>query len=90
MLQSIPTAEFIKHYGIYADDALKHPIIIQKHNRNSLVLVSYKEFDILEKIKEQYNDLLLKLKMDEVKKRDNYVGKEEVLKLLAEANKNDK
>ncbi len=34
---------------------MKHPIIIQKHNRNSLVLVSYKEFDILEKIKEQYN-----------------------------------
>ena len=85
MLQSIATAEFIKHYGVYADDALTEPVIIQKYNRNSLVLVSYKEFDILKKIKEQYNDLLLKLKMDEAKNGE-YVDREEVFKLLQSLN----
>ncbi len=83
---TIAATEFKKHYGEYVDDALTEPVIIQKYNRNSLVLVSYKEFSILEKIKEQYNDLILKLKMDEAKKGE-YVGKEEVVKMLAKINK---
>lgn len=40
----VTTADFIKHYGSLADQALSEPLTITKNGRDRLVLVSAEEF----------------------------------------------
>lgn len=87
-MRTIAATEFQKHYGEYVDNALNEPIIIERHSRKQLVLVSFKDFSQLEQIKQQYNDLLLKLKMDEAKQGE-YVSKDKVLDMLADISNNN-
>ncbi len=43
----VTTADFIKHYGSLADQALTEPLTITKNGRDRLVLVSAEEFSRL-------------------------------------------
>jgi prevent-host-death family protein len=81
-MHSVAATQFKEHYGEYLESALAEPLIIQKYNRNSLVLLSYKTFDELAHIKEAYNDLILKLKMDNIKQNSEYIEKSEAIKRL--------
>ena len=43
----ITASEFQKHFGRYHDKALQEPVVIKKHNRPSVVVVSYEEYERL-------------------------------------------
>ena len=40
----VSSAEFIKNYGILADQALKEPVTITKNGRDRLVVLSVEEY----------------------------------------------
>jgi PHD/YefM family antitoxin component YafN of YafNO toxin-antitoxin module len=50
----VSATDFKKHLGTFSDAALKEPVIIQKHERNSLALVA---FDYLTKLQARVADL---------------------------------
>lgn len=43
--KSISTAEFIRHFGRYHDEAQKSPITLTKHGRPSVVVVPVELFE---------------------------------------------
>jgi prevent-host-death family protein len=45
----ISTADFIKNFGVLADQALAEPVRITKHGRDRLVMVSAAEYDRLKR-----------------------------------------
>jgi prevent-host-death family protein len=45
----ISTADFIKNFGVLADQALSEPVRITKHGRDRLVMVSAAEYDRLKR-----------------------------------------
>ena len=81
-MNSIAATQFKEHYGEYLESALAEPLIIQKYNRNSLVLLSYKVFDELSHIKVAYNDLVLKMEMDRIKQNSEYIEESEAIQRL--------
>lgn len=65
MAQVVTASEFKKHYGQYSDTALREPVVIQKHNRNSLVVLSY---EVFEKIQKDIQDLMDTKNIEELNK----------------------
>ncbi|KZD01131.1 type II toxin-antitoxin system Phd/YefM family antitoxin [Oceanibaculum pacificum] len=49
MGDAITASEFQKHFGRYHDKALKEPVVIKKHNRPSVVVISIDEFERLKR-----------------------------------------
>ena len=47
--KSVTTAEFIRHFGRYHDEAQRQPITLTKHGRASVVVVSVEVFERLMK-----------------------------------------
>lgn len=45
--KSVTTAEFIRHFGRYHDEAKRQPITLTKHGRASVVVVSAETFERL-------------------------------------------
>jgi prevent-host-death family protein len=45
--KSVTTAEFIRHFGRYHDEAQRSPLTLTKHGRASLVVVSVDIFERL-------------------------------------------
>lgn len=45
--KSVSTAEFIRHFGRYHDEAQRSPLTLTKHGRASVVVVSAETFDRL-------------------------------------------
>ncbi len=45
--KSVTTAEFIRHFGRYHDEARRAPITLTKHGRESLVVLSAELFERL-------------------------------------------
>jgi len=45
--RSVTTAEFIRHFGRYHDEARRAPIMLTKHGRESLVVLSAELFERL-------------------------------------------
>ncbi len=45
--KSVTTAEFIRHFGQYHDEAQKTPITLTKHGRASVVILSAEIFEKL-------------------------------------------
>lgn len=45
--KSVTTAEFIRHFGRYHDEAQRSPLMLTKHGRASLVVVSVETFEKL-------------------------------------------
>jgi prevent-host-death family protein len=45
--KSVTTAEFIRHFGRYHDEAQRGPITLTKHGRASLVVLSAEVFERL-------------------------------------------
>lgn len=44
---TVSTAEFIRHFGRYHDEALRNPVTLTKHGRASLVVVSADAYERL-------------------------------------------
>jgi prevent-host-death family protein len=51
-MKSVTTAEFIRHFGRYHDEAHQAPITLTKHGRPSLVVVSAEVFERLARNKD--------------------------------------
>lgn len=45
MTTKISTAEFIRHFGRFHDQAQKEPIVLTKHGRDTVVVVSKEVFE---------------------------------------------
>lgn len=45
--KSVSTAEFIRHFGRYHDEAQRSPLTLTKHGRASVVVVSVETFERL-------------------------------------------
>jgi prevent-host-death family protein len=45
--KTVSTAEFIRHFGRYHDEAQREPIALTKHGRNSVVVLSAEKYDRL-------------------------------------------
>jgi len=43
-IKSVSTAEFIRHFGRYHDEARREPLTLTKHGRPSVVVLSMEEF----------------------------------------------
>ena len=54
-MTTITASDFKKHYGEFFDKALTEPVIIQKHHRNSLVMIA---FDVFEKLQNRVAELI--------------------------------
>lgn len=72
-MRHVAATKFKEHYGAYLEEALLEPLVIQKHKRNSLVVLSYTRFHELEEIQEAFNDMILKLQMDQIKDVSEYL-----------------
>lgn len=81
-MQTVSTRDFKAHSGKYTDMALVEPVIIQKYNRYSLALISYKAFKEFEAMKDELEDLKLLSQIEKIKKSEDYVGGEEAIKRL--------
>jgi prevent-host-death family protein len=45
--RTVSTAEFIRHFGRYHDEAQREPIALTKHGRNSVVVISAEKYERL-------------------------------------------
>lgn len=45
MATKVSTAEFIRHFGRFHDQAQKEPIVLTKHGRDTVVVLSKEEFE---------------------------------------------
>jgi prevent-host-death family protein len=50
--KSVPTADFIRHFGRYHDEAQRTPITLTKHGRASLVVMSAEAYERLTQIED--------------------------------------
>ncbi|NQV54530.1 MAG: type II toxin-antitoxin system prevent-host-death family antitoxin [Rhodospirillales bacterium] len=55
-MTKVTSAEFQKKFGLYRDAAMRGPVIISNHGRDSLVLLSAHEFD---RLKRRDRDVIL-------------------------------
>ncbi|MDI6836452.1 type II toxin-antitoxin system prevent-host-death family antitoxin [Ciceribacter thiooxidans] len=46
-MHTVTTAEFVRHFGHYHDEARKTPITLTKHGRPSVVVVPVELFEML-------------------------------------------
>lgn len=44
MMVTVPAGEFQRNFGRYQDEALKHPVVITRNNRERLVVLSIEEY----------------------------------------------
>ncbi|MRG58031.1 type II toxin-antitoxin system prevent-host-death family antitoxin [Phyllobacterium sp. SYP-B3895] len=49
MTIKVTTAEFIRHFGRFHDQAQKEPVVLTKHGRESVVVLSVETFEKLMK-----------------------------------------
>ena len=47
MMKRVSTADFIRNFGTYSDNALASPIILTKNDRDRLVVISIGQYDRL-------------------------------------------
>ena len=45
--KTVSTAEFIRHFGRYHDEAQREPIALTKHGRASIVVLSAEKYECL-------------------------------------------
>lgn len=45
--KTVSTAEFIRHFGVYHDEARRQPLTLTKHGRASIVVLSAEMFERL-------------------------------------------
>ena len=43
-MKKVTAKDFQKHFGLYQDYALRQPVIITKHGKERLVLMSYEDY----------------------------------------------
>ena len=53
-MDRISTADLIRNFGVYGDEAMSKPVIVTKNNRDRLVLISIEQYD---KLKQTYDSL---------------------------------
>ena len=81
-MATITASDFKKHYGEFFDKALTEPVIIQKHNRNSLVMVAFEVFQKLQNRVLELEEQKLVQEMDEIKRNGNFINGDEAVKRL--------
>jgi PHD/YefM family antitoxin component YafN of YafNO toxin-antitoxin module len=81
-MTTIASTDFKKHYGEFFDAALKEPVIIQKHHRNSLVMMAYDLFQKLQARVAELEDYKLVHEMAEIKKNGKFVKGQEAIDML--------
>lgn len=81
-MHRVNTRDFKAHSGKYTDMALVEPVIIQKHNRDSVVLISCNAYKTFEAMKEELEDLKLVAKIKKIKESNDYIGGEEAINRL--------
>ena len=81
-MQRINTRDFKAHSGKYTDMALSEPVVIQKHRRDSVVIISYEAYSLLEQVVKELEDLKLSMQIKEIKASGGYINKEESVKRL--------
>ena len=72
-MTTITATDFKKHFGTFADEALKEPIIIQKHERNSLALMAFDYFIKLQNRLSELEDYKLTQEIAKIKKSGQFV-----------------
>ena len=46
-MDRISTADLIRNFGVYGDEAMSKPVIVTKNDRDRLVLISIEQYDKL-------------------------------------------
>lgn len=83
---AVSASEFKKHYGELTDNALKEPVIIQKHHRNALVIMAFDLFESLQNRINELEDLRMIAEIRAAESGEIYSGKEVVARLEAITN----
>lgn len=78
----ITTNDFKQHYDEFFDKALTEPVIIQKNDRNSLVIVALDVFQRLQDRLAELEDYKLLQEMNEIKKTGTFVSSDEAVQHL--------
>lgn len=81
-MTTVTASDFKQHYGEFFDKALTEPVIIQKHNRNSLVMVAFEVFQRLQDRLAELEDYKLLQEMNEIKKTGTFVSGDEAVQRL--------
>lgn len=81
-MTTITASDFKKHYGEFFDKALTEPVIIQKHHRNSLVMIAFDVFEKLQNRVAELEDYKLVQEMAEIKLNGNFISGDEAIKNL--------
>ena len=81
-MQRINTRDFKAHSGKYTDMALTEPVVIQKHKRDSVVLISYNTYNLYEEKLQELEDLKLSMRISEIKQSGEYVNEQESINRL--------
>lgn len=81
-MKIITASNFKKHYGEIFDRALQETVVIQKHNRNSLVMIAFEEFEKLKQRIAELEDYKLVQEMTKIKNKGIFVSGEEAINLL--------
>jgi PHD/YefM family antitoxin component YafN of YafNO toxin-antitoxin module len=81
-MTTIASSDFKKHYGKFFDAALKEPVIIQKHHRNSLVMMAYDLFQKLQTRVAELEDYKLVNEMAKIKKNGKFINGKEATDIL--------
>lgn len=67
MTTTITASDFKNHYGEFFDKARLEPVIIQKHNRNSLIMVAYEVYQKLQDRLAELEEYKLSHEKEEIK-----------------------
>jgi len=81
-MTTITATDFKKHFGTFADEALKEPVIIQKHERNSLALMAFDYFMKLQNRLLELEDYKLVQEIAKIKKSGQFVSGNEAVEQL--------
>lgn len=77
------TATALKeHFGEYAEDAQREPVIIQRHSRNSLALVAYEYWARMQQRIAYLEDYKLSQEMADIRKNGKFVSGAEAISRL--------
>lgn len=82
----ITASEFKNHYGEVFDKARLEPVIIQKHHRNSLIMIAFEAYQKLQDRLAELEEYKLVQEMEFIKKSGQFIQGEEAidkLKLMA-------
>lgn len=81
-MTTFTASEFKNNYGEIFDKALKEPVIIQKHHRNSLVMLAFDMFEKLQQRVSELEEYKMVQEMAEIKRRNDFIEGDEAINRL--------